>query len=307
MLRWPASDSVVAPVAQPVPAPAAAPAPIAITRTPVVERTPEPAGSPSFGASSAFGSPASASTVPLKSAPASRPNPAPAVSTPAPAADPIVIAPAPSGIVLAPNAFPVTSGAKDGKLTPALLVSRYQGAYTDARTELETGFRTAGFADLFAPQRLQSPQGVRSARLAAGTASAYVAKYRRREAEIETAYADSFAVLSKQFNWSADERRGWESRQVLRESPDIAKLASFLLQSIDSAYGVLSSQEGAYEIANGTITFQDAKAARAYAEVRPWLDRRTHQWADTASGLPSSATRILRAIGSTRLPEGGAF
>ena len=81
-------------------------------------------------------------------------------------------------------------------------------APAQARAELETGLQTAGFADLFAPDHLDSPKGVQAARLAAGTASAYVARYRRREAEIEQAYADSFAVLSK---W-----RPTASRRALR-------------------------------------------------------------------------------------------
>jgi hypothetical protein len=192
-------------------------------------------------------------------------------------------------------------------MTAAALVTRYQAAYAAARAELATGFQTAGFASLFATERLSSPAGVRAARLSAGTASAYVAKYRRREGEIEQAYADSFATMSKLLAWSGGERRAWENRPVLQEKPEVAKLASFLLGQIDSLYGVLSSQEGAYDIKGGTITFQDAKAAHAYGELRPWLDRRAHQWADPSSGVPTTAARVLRAIGSTTLPEGGAL
>jgi hypothetical protein len=146
-------------------------------------------------------------------------------------------------------------------------------------------------------------QGIRSSRLSAGTASAYIARYHRREAEIEAAYADSAAAVVK----SPGDRRVWDSRQVLQESPETAKLAGFLLQEIDSVFGVLSSQADAYEIKDGSITFQDAAAAHAYAELRPWLDRQAHQWADTGSGPPTTAARVLRAIGTTKLPEGAAF
>jgi hypothetical protein len=99
----------------------------------------------------------------------------------------------------------------------------------------------------------------------------------------------------------------WDSRKVLQESPEVAKLAGFLLEEIDSVFGVLTSQDGAYEIKDGAITFQDAAAAHAYSELRPWLERQAHQWADSPDGPPSSAGRVLRAIGTTRLPEGGAF
>ena len=264
----------------------------------------EAQGSPSFGASSAFTAAAPPGTNPAS---ASAPRPAPARAD---ENDPIpALAPAPSGIVIGAPVLSIgkPAPATSARLTPAGLVSRYQSAYAAARAELETGFRTAGFANLFAPERLASPPGLRAARLSAGTASAYVAKYRRREADIEAAYADSFAVLSKQFNWSAEARRAWDNHQSLQEKPEVAKLSSFLLEQIDSMYGVLAAQEGAYQLKDGAITFQDANAAHAYAELRPWLDRHAHQWADTASGTPTTAARVLRAIGATKPPEGGAL
>ena len=266
-------------------------------------REPEPQGSPSFGSSSAFTPAASAGrdAAQATSRPASFP------TRPDAKDSVIALAPAPSEIVIGAPVLSLGKPAAAGRLTPAGLVLRYQAAYAAARAELETGFRTAGFANLFAPDHLASPQGVRAARLSAGTASAYVAKYHRREAEIEAAYADSFAVLSKQLDWSAQARRVWDSHGSLQEKPEVAKLSSFLFEQIDSLYGVLAAQEGAYEIKDGAITFQDAKAARAYAELRPWLDRRAHQWADTASGAPTTAARVLRAIGATKPPEGGAL
>jgi hypothetical protein len=285
-------------VAAPSPAPASrppAPAPV----PPAVPQT-----SPSFGASSAF-TPAAPSPQPPPAQPRREPPP-----TKPPAADSIVAAaPAPGEIAIGAPVVPVAvkPAPAAGRMTAAALVTRYQAAYTAARAELQTGLQTAGFANLFATERLTSPAGVRAARLSAGTASAYVAKYRRREGEIEQAYADSFATMTKLLEWSGDERRAWENHQVLQEKPEVAKLASFLLVQIDSLYGVLSSQEGAYDIKSGTITFQDAKAAHAYGELRPWLDRHAHEWADTASGVPTTAARVLRAIGSTRLPEGGAL
>jgi hypothetical protein len=302
-LFQPGAPPASASVPRPLTAPANAPAAKAAVSKPVVA-TPAPQTSPSFGSSSAF-----TAAAPSSPAPASLPMRDPPAAKTAARDSFVVAAPSPSEIAIAAPVVPVATKAAPagGRLTAAVLVTRYQAAYAAARAELETGFRTAGFGNVFAAERLASPQGVRAARLSAGTASAYVAKYRRREGEIEQAYADSFATLSKLLAWSADERRAWENHQLLREKPEIAKLAAFLLEQIDSLYGVLSSQERAYEIKDGTITFQDAKAAHAYSELSPWLDRRAHQWADTASGVPTTAARVLRAIGSTKPPEGGAL
>ena len=265
-------------------------------------RNPEPQGSPSFGASSAF--PSRSPSDPRRQAAGSNAPPALAENQPrATAADSIVRAAPVAQIAVAAPKIAGLPGAANGKLSPAVLVARYEAAYAAAQAELETGFRTAGFANVFAPEHLRSAQGVRAARLSAGTASAYVAKYRRREAEIEAAYADSAEALAK----TPADRKVWDSHKVLKESPEVAKLAGFLLEEIDSVLGVLTSQDGAYEIKDGAITFQDAAAAHAYSELRPWLERQAHQWADSADGPPSSAGRVLRAIGTTRLPEGGAF
>jgi hypothetical protein len=282
-------------------------APPGVTTGTGAPRDPEPQGSPSFGANSAFAPPShGAQSVPAKReaavAPERTPAPAAQIES-ASAATQSIVSIAPQAIAVASAKIPGLSPAVNGKLTLPVLVTRYEGAYAAARAELETGIRTAGFGNVFAPEHLASSQGVRSARLSAGTASAYIARYRRREAEIESAYADSADVLVK----SPADRRIWDSRHVMQESPETAKLAAFLLQEIDSVFGVLSSQDGAYEIKDGSITFQDVAAARAYTELRPWLDRRSHQWADTASGPPSTAAQVLRAIGATKLPEGAAF
>jgi len=259
------------------------------TAAPARPRAAEPAGTPSFGGSSAFATPRYTPPLPESLVPA--------------ADRPPEIAPPPPESPVAP---PLASGPEDA-LSAAALVARYQAAYAAARADLETGLRTAGFADLFAPAKLATPEGVRLGRLSVGTAAAYVARYRQREGEIERAYADSVRALTLRYGWSGAQRRPWETRRVLQEGPDVAKLAGFLLQSLDSLYGLLAAQEGRYRIADGRITFDDAQAARAYAELRPWLDRRAHAWADTASGPPTTAARILRAMGSAKLPEGGSL
>jgi hypothetical protein len=257
---------------------------------------PSSKGSPSFGGASAFSTPK-----PEVEAP---PAPRPADSVRAPAALP-QIAPPPNIVIAAPKAGVAPS--LEGDLRSAAgLVARYEGAYAAARAELDNGLRTAGFANLFATARLQ-PAGLRAARASVGTASAYVQRFRRREAEIEQAYRDSFDLLSSRNKWSDGHRRTWEARNVRQEHPEVIKLSSFLLQSLDSLYGLLSAQEAGYRLSDGTIIFDDAAASRAYGELRPWLDRRAHAWADVASDEPTSAARVLRAMGTVKLPEGGSL
>jgi hypothetical protein len=81
-----------------------------------------------------------------------------------------------------------------------------------------------------------------------------------------------------------------------------------LLQSLDSLYNVLLAEEGAYELHASAISFQNPKAARAYAELRPWLDPKAHAWVDSASAAaPSTASQVLRAMGPGLLPDAGGF
>jgi hypothetical protein len=250
-------------------------------------------GSPSFGGASAFAEPKPVTEV----------APPPAADT-APASVPEV-APPPKVAIAAPKLTAAPSLEGDLK-SAAGLVARYELAHAAARAELENGLKTAGFANLFATARLQ-PGGLRAARASVGTASAYVQRYRRREAEIEQAYRDTFNLLAGRNKWSDGQRRTWDGRKLRQEHPEIAKLSGFLLQSLDSLYGLLSAQEGAYRLGEGTITFDDAAASRAYAELRPWLDRRAHAWADVDSAEPTTAARILQAMGTVKLPEGGSL
>jgi hypothetical protein len=248
-------------------------------------------GSPSFGGASAFATPNPVTETPPP------PPPADAARTEVTS----LIAPPPKITIAAPK---IAVPSLEGDLKSAAgLVARYDAAYAAARAELDNGLKTAGFANLFATARLQ-PDGLRAARASVGTASAYVQRYRRREAEIEQAYRDSFDLLATRNKWSDGQRRTWDARKVSREHPEIVKLSSFLLQSLDSLYGLLAAHEGAYRLTDGSIVFDDAAASRAYAELRPWLDRRAHAWADTDGDEPTTATRILRAMGTVKLPDG---
>jgi hypothetical protein len=219
-----------------------------------------------------------------------------------------VLVPAPSASEIVAGVALGSTVAPKERMSPSLLVTRYQAAYAAARAELESGFRTAGLADLFGASRLESGDGVRGARRSVTTASAYVAKYHRREREIEAVYRDSVTALAKQLGWSEQQLKVWERRKVLEESPEVTKLTDFLLQSLDSLYNVLLAEEGAYTLRFGALTFQNPSAARAYGELRPWLDPKAHAWADSASaGPPTTAGRVLRAMRPGELPDAGGF
>ncbi|HEX5387363.1 MAG TPA: hypothetical protein VFW66_11715 [Gemmatimonadales bacterium] len=224
-----------------------------------------------------------------------------AAKIPTPTADTSGIAPAPTATIAAGAVHHPGSGSE--RMSPSVLVTHYQAAYAAARAELDMGLRTAGFADLFAPSRLQSAEEVRAARLSVGTAAAYITKYRRREAEIEAAYADSSAALGRELNWTNNQVKVWENRKARRESPEMAKLTASLLASLDSVYGILAAHPGAYSLGGGTLTFDDSAAARAYAELRPSLDRSAVGGADSADGAPTTAGRVFRAIGPSPLPK----
>ncbi|HEU4648391.1 MAG TPA: hypothetical protein VFS33_04985 [Gemmatimonadales bacterium] len=217
-------------------------------------------------------------------------------------------------LVPAPSASDIVTGAALGAtppkeaMSPAALVARYQGAYAAARAELQTGLRAAGFADLFAASRLQSGDGVRAARRSLTAATAYVARYHRRERAIEAAYGDSVMTLARQLGWSEEQLKPWNQRKSLEETPEVAKLTDFLLQSLDSLYNVLLAEEGAYQLHANAISFQNPMAARAYAELRPWLNPKAHAWADSAAaGASSTAAQVLRAMGPGLLPDGGGI
>ncbi len=264
------------------------------TATVLPASVPVAKGSPSFGGASAFSS--------VQPKPEGAPQPLDTAPAPAPVP---VVAPRPKIAIAAPKA--VTAPSLEGDLKSAAgLVARYDAAHAAARAELETGLRTAGFANLFATTRLL-PAGLREARASVGTASAYVSRYRRREADIERAYRDTFDLLSSRNKWSDGQRRTWDARKVRQEHPEVAKLSSFLLQSLDSLYGLLAAHEAAYRLSDGTIVFDAAAASRAYGELKPWLDRRAHAWADVESTEPTSAARILKAMGTAKLPEGGSL
>ena len=83
----------------------------------------------------------------------------------------------------------------------------------------------------------------------------------------------------------------------------MASLTTSLIDAIDSMLGVLDAQAGTYTLTKNTIRFEEAAAARRYAELRARITA-TVDPARTAGGAdqPGPMSYLLQAIGTTRLP-----
>jgi hypothetical protein len=197
---------------------------------------------------------------------------------------------------------PAAAAAEDPKTVEALL-SNYAKAYQDARTRLSSGIRVARLNQLFAASRLSPDGGITDTRLGLAGVANFIRVYREQEGSIERTYQDSFTAMSKDHGWSPKVAKRWYSREVGKESKELASLTGRLIAGIDSILGVLSGEAGAYRMTDGKIHFEDKAAAQQYGDLR----RNINAAVDSAriAGGPESAGPmgyLLKAIGTTRLP-----
>ncbi len=185
-----------------------------------------------------------------------------------------------------------------GGVSPAGLVARYAASYEDARSELDRGIRLAGLSSIFASSRLV-PGQVASARSTIAGVANLIRVYRKRSATIEQAYRDSVNLLTRQLGWTPAQIAVWESRPTQLEAPEVGAMANALLDAMDDLLGVLSAQEGGYQISGNSITFSEPAAAREYGTARRRLSGLIGSGAD--SGTP--AGRILKALGRSLPPD----
>lgn len=227
--------------------------------------------------------------------------------------EPVKPAPAPKPPAELPKAprvrmkldAPVTSSATseaDPKTVEGLL-SDYGKAYEDARSRLGSGMRVARLNQLFAVSRLSPHGGITDTRLGLAGVANFIRVYREQEGSIERMYQDSFTAMSKDLGWSPKVAKRWYTRDVGKESAELASLTDRLLAKIDSVLAVLSSEAGAYELANGKIQFEDPAAARQYGELRRNINTAIDA-ARIAGGEESQGPMglLLKAIGTSRLP-----
>jgi hypothetical protein len=223
------------------------------------------------------------------------------------------LAPAPKSRAVLPKAPRVAmkldaavaaSGASeaDPKTVEGLLAD-YGKAYEDARSRLGSVVRVARLNQLFAVSRLTPNGGITDTRLGLAGVVNFIRVYRGQEGSIERMYQDSFTAMSKDLAWSPKVAKRWYTREVGKESEELASLTDRLVAKIDSVLAMLSAEAGAYQLVDGKIHFEDPAVARQYGELRRNINT-AMDTARIAGGEESAGPMgyLLRAIGTTRLP-----
>jgi hypothetical protein len=226
----------------------------------------------------------------------------PAEPAPAPKA-PAVLPKAPRVRMKLDAPMPGSGASEADPKTVEGLLADYGKAYEDARSRLGSGVRVARLNQLFAVSRLTPHGGITDTRLGLAGVANFIRVYREQEGSIERMYQDSFTVMSKDLGWSPKVAKLWYSREVGKESAELASLTDRLLAKIDSVLAVLSAEAGAYALVDGKIHFEDPAAARQYGELRRNINTAVDA-ARIAGGEESQGPMglLLRAIGTSRLP-----
>jgi hypothetical protein len=198
---------------------------------------------------------------------------------------------------------PAEAPQADGQSVRGML-QRWSTAHDSARARLESGIRVARLNQLFAPGRLTPGGGVTETRMSLAGAANFVRVYRQQQAAIDREYQDSFSVAAREHGWAPAAIREWNSKPAQSESPALRALTSSLLEGVDSVFGVLDSQAGAYTLGANGIEFEDAGAAREYSVLRQRIMTMVNS-ATAAGGADAAGPMryLLQAIGTTRLPR----
>jgi hypothetical protein len=225
------------------------------------------------------------------------------VEPPDVAKKPVVLPRAPRLAVKLDATIPGPAAAEADARTIDRLLADYDKAYEDARTRLGSGVRVARLNQLFAETRLTPDGGVTDARLGLAGVANFIRVYREQEDAIEREYQDSFTAMSKDLGWSPKTAKRWYSREVGKESTELASLTDRLVAGTDSVLAVLSAEAGAYKLVDDRIHFEGAAASRQYGRLR----RNINAMVDSAriaggEGSAGPMGYLLDAIGSTRLP-----
>jgi hypothetical protein len=184
------------------------------------------------------------------------------------------------------------------------LLARYEAARDSARSRLESGLRVVRLNRLFASSRLTPNGGVTDTRMSLAGAANFIRVYRQQQAAIDQAYQDTVTALAKEQRWSPRKVRAWYARTGVKEAPPLELITGSLLASIDSVFGVLQQQAGAYKLRGTAIAFEDPAAGQSYGVLR----RRIKEQIDAAIAAggatsPGPAGLLLQAIGTTSLPR----
>lgn len=157
----------------------------------------------------------------------------------------------------------------------------YEAAYQAARDRFEEGMATVEFANLFAPSRLGSADGLRNVRRTVAGARNIVAVYRGEEIRIDRAYELPYVTE--------------------REPAGVARSVDSLFAAIDSLHGLLLDADGRYRFRGGRIAFEDPWLTSAYLGQAIWLETRLRDWGRHPDKTPLTIKPIITAVG--RIPR----
>ena len=255
-----------------------------------------------FGGSTANPAPTTAeiSGTPAAAADSSRSAVKPSDSDPA-----IVRVAAPRNIrvsVPTPKLLAPSSGS-NLSISASELIQHYNVAYTEARSELELRMLQIGFTQLFLKSRLGSSSGVQDTRRLIASATAALRQYRNDESMIERGYQDTIGVAGRNLGWTPRDLGVWNMKAGQKESAETLRLTNVMLGQMDSVFSLLAEQEGRFHVSGESISFENSEATRQYGALRVWLNQQADKYAGTGDALPATLRQVVKAIGSTRLPQ----
>ena len=258
-----------------------------------------------FGGSTSSPAPSTAeiSGTPKPGVPAADSSRAPV--RPADSAPAIVRVQAPRNIkvtVPTPNLV-ASNGVSTLDISATELIQHYNVAYTEARSELELRMLQIGFTQIFLKNRLSSTSGVQDTRRLITSAASALRQYRNDETRIERSYQDTIGAAGRNLNWTQRDLGVWNMKAGQRESGETLRLTNLMLSQMDSVFSLLANQEGQYQVSGESITFENADAARQYSSLRVWLNQQADKYSGSGDALPATLRQVVKAIGSTRLPQ----
>ena len=214
-----------------------------------------------------------------------------------------VAAPRNLGISVPTTNLVASSGAAGLNISATQLIQHYNAGYNEARSELELRMLQIGFTQIFLRSRLATESGVQDTRRLIAAANSALRQYRSQENQIERGYQDTIGVAGRNLGWTPHDLGTWNIKTGQKESGENLRLTNLMLSQLDSTFSLLAEQEGKYQISGDAITFQNTDAALQYGALRVWLNQQADKYAGSGDALPATLRQVVKAIGSTRLPQ----
>jgi hypothetical protein len=166
-------------------------------------------------------------------------------------------------------------------------IPSYFEAYADARAEMDEALGYINFQHVFAPARFATPESLRATRRMVAAAGNIVRVYRGREVMMEQTYRP--------------EDPG--GKGSLRESFETAEAVRSLLSDVDSVFGLMVFQQGRFRYSGESVSFEEPRAAEAYAALRSEIASTIQTWRDLPEATDLvTIPRLLRAFDGATPP-----